>query len=184
MDRRAFLGSALGGFVLLQAPQDTVPAADPLRIPAAAGRSRAPVTDSSNDPVVQATEKQLKCTCGCNLDIYTCRTTDFTCGTSPELHKEIVALFQQGLTPEEVITAFVAQHGEEVLMAPKPEGFNLAGYLVPGLAVLTAGAVLALVIFKRSRQGSPVPAAAPVTVAAASTEEMERLKRALSEVAD
>ena len=182
MDRRSFLGSALGGFVLLQDPGA---AADPLRIPAAAGRSRAPVTDYSNDPVVQATEKQLKCTCGCNLDIYTCRTTDFTCGTSPELHKEIVALFQQGLTPEEVIAAFVAQHGEAALMAPKPEGFNLAGYLVPGLAVLTAGAILALVVFKRSRHAVTAPAAAaPVTVAEASTEEMERLKRALSEVAD
>lgn len=183
MDRRAFLGRALGGIVILQAPQDPAPPADPLRIPAAAGRSRSPVTDYSNDPVVQATEKQLKCTCGCNLDIYTCRTTDFTCATSPELHTEIVALFRQGLTPEEVITAFVARHGEAALMAPKPEGFNLAGYLVPGLAVLTAGAALALVLFKRSRLGTPL-AAAPVTAAEASAEELERLKRALSEVAD
>lgn len=188
MDRREFLGVTFGGLVLLQqAPDPAGSQADPLRIPAAAGRSRIPITDYNNDPIIKETELQLKCTCGCNLDIFTCRTTDFTCGSSPEHHLEIVELFKQGKTPEEVIAAFVAKYGEQSLMAPKAEGFNLAGYLVPGLATLAAASALGIYLLRRQREtpavvataGTSLPGAAPV-----SPEEMEKLKRALSEVAD
>ncbi|HEX9166841.1 MAG TPA: cytochrome c-type biogenesis protein CcmH [Gemmatimonadales bacterium] len=189
MHRRAFLGATFGGLVLL--PQAPVPPsagsqADPLRIPEAAGRSRMPITDYNNDPIIKQTELQLKCTCGCNLDIFTCRTTDFTCTYSPELHLEIVEFFKQGMTPEEVIAAFVAKYGEQALMAPKAEGFNLAGYLVPGLATLAAATTLAVYLLRRRRQAVAVAAAsgpAPDT-GAVSPEEMERLRKALSEVAD
>jgi cytochrome c-type biogenesis protein CcmH len=189
MDRREFLGVTFGGLVLLQQapPAPSGPQADPLRIPEAAGRSRLPITDYNNDPIIKETELQLKCTCGCNLDIFTCRTTDFTCAYSPELHLEIVELFKQGKTPEEVIAAFVAKYGEQSLMAPKAEGFNLAGYLVPGLATLAAALALGTYLLRRHREtpavvataGTTLPGAAPV-----SSEEMEKLKRALSEVAD
>jgi cytochrome c-type biogenesis protein CcmH len=189
MDRRRFLGSTLGGLVLLQqipTPDAAAPQADPLRIPEAAGRSRTATTDFDNDPVVKATEKQLKCTCGCNLDIFTCRTTDFTCTYSPALHQEIVVLFKEGKTSEEVITAFVQKYGEQSLMAPKAEGFNLAGYLVPGLLTLAAATALGVVLLRRHRAAEVVAATAPTMPGptAGSPEEMERLRRALSEVAD
>lgn len=191
MDRRSFLGSSLGAVALWQqAPAPTAaPDADPLRIPEAAGRSRMPVADLDNSEVIKKIENQLKCTCGCTLDIFTCRTTDFTCTSSPALHIEIVGLYQSGLTPEQVIAAFVEKHGEMSLMAPPAEGFNLAGYLVPGLAVLAAGTMLAVVLLRRNRQaavalaegGSASTATMPPV---ASPEEMERLKQALNEVAD
>ena len=98
------------------------------RRPAAPGAGDAP----DNDPFVTAVEHRLQCTCGCTLDVYTCRTTDFTCTYSPALHKEVLALQDQGKTADEIVAAFVAKYGEKVLMAPKPEGFNLAGYVVPG----------------------------------------------------
>ena len=72
-------------------------------------------------------ERKLKCTCGCNLDIFTCRTTDFTCQFSPALHKDVLQLRGEGKSPDEVIAAFVAKHGEQILMAPPAEGFNLVG---------------------------------------------------------
>jgi cytochrome c-type biogenesis protein CcmH len=190
MDRRQFLGATFGGLVLLQQapPAAPGPQADPLRIPEAAGQSRLPITDYNNDPLVKATELQLKCTCGCNLDIFTCRTTDFTCTYSPQLHLEIVDLFKQGKTSEEVIAAFVEKYGEQALMAPKAEGFNLAGYLVPGLATLAAAAGLGLYLLRRNRQVQPVAVAGAGRPAAGqpavSSEEMEKLKQALSEVAD
>ena len=40
---------------------------------------------------------------------------------------------QAGKTAQEILDAFVAKYGEKALMAPKPEGFNLAGYLLPGV---------------------------------------------------
>lgn len=192
MDRRSFLGTSLGALALW--PQDTAqapgqpPAADPLRIPDAAGRSRIPVQDLDNAEVIKGIEGKLKCTCGCNLDIFTCRTTDFTCTYSPQLHQEIVALYQQGNTPEQIIAAFVEKYGEQTLMAPPAEGFNLAGYLVPGLAVLTVGGVLAVVLGRRHRQQAVAavgaPAAGETAGGAVSASDMERLKKALDEVAD
>jgi cytochrome c-type biogenesis protein CcmH/NrfF len=96
----------------------------------------------------------------------------------------VLALRSQGKTAQQVLDAFVAKYGEKALMAPKPKGFNLAGYLVPGVTILSAGAALVVVIFRRRRAvaaAAPVPGAAPRT---ASDEEMERLRRALAEVED
>jgi cytochrome c-type biogenesis protein CcmH len=193
MRRRDFLvrAGALGLAGIAAAPARAQnPEADRLRIPEAVQR-RAAVTDWQNDETVKAIERRLKCTCGCNLDIFTCRTTDFTCGTSPELHKEVVALLEAGNGPDEVVAAFVAKHGEEVLMAPVREGFNWAGYLLPGTVLVVAGSVLGAVLVRRHRLARhaeaaiPVPADpdAPVAVAGASEEELRKLKQALQEVA-
>jgi cytochrome c-type biogenesis protein CcmH/NrfF len=103
-------------------------------------QARSAATAADNDAAVKAIEQRLKCTCGCNLDIYTCRTTDFTCTYSPALHREVLELRKEARDSDAIVAAFVTKYGEQVLMAPKPEGFNLAGYLLPGAAVLTAGA--------------------------------------------
>jgi len=135
-------------------------------------------------------EKTLKCQCGCNLDIYTCRTTDFTCTTSPALHRDIVALRSNGLTAEQIREEFVREYGEQALMAPKAEGFNLAGYFVPGLVMLTGVGLLTAWILRRQREVASVPSLAATqsmdiaAVQGATPEELERLQRALSEVKD
>ncbi len=147
-------------------------------------QERAAVTAADNDPIIKDLEHRLKCTCGCNLDIYTCRTTDFTCSYSPALHQEVLELRREAKDPEAIIAAFVAKYGERVLMAPKPEGFNLAGYLLPGAAVLTAGAVLVGLLWRRSRH-SPASAPAEATPAlSGSAADQERLRRALADVVD
>jgi cytochrome c-type biogenesis protein CcmH/NrfF len=186
IDRRRFLGVGLGALLLQrQTPSD----ADPLREPATAGKSRLPVTEFDNSDRVKGIERQLRCTCGCNLDVFTCRTTDFTCEYSPRMHLEVMDLVKQGKNPEEVVAAFVAKHGEQILMAPRPVGFNLAGYLVPGTLILLVGIILAVVLLRRHRLaqvagGDPVSSQALADPASASEEDLERLKRALSEVAD
>ena len=157
-----------------------------LRDPSAVGRPRQPTDVKENDPELQAIEQRLACTCGCTLDIFTCRTTDFSCTYSPALHREIVALRDEGKTAREVIDAFVAKYGEKALMAPKPQGFNLWGYLLPGVAITGAGIVLVSVLRRReavaaASAGGDSP---PAPLVSASTEEMERLRRALAEVDD
>ncbi len=164
LNRRAFFGAAaaLAGAAL----QDTVNAArvyDPNR----AGRAQAPITTADNDAHIQAIEKKLRCSCGCGLDIYTCRTTDFQCTYSPALHKEVLRLTGQGKTAQQVIDDFVAQYGQQALMAPPKRGFNLAGYFVPSIAILTREAAAAPV----GQTVAPSPAATP--------EELERLHREL-----
>lgn len=189
MDRRGFLGTAFASLLLPgQAGQGQ---ADRLRDPGAVGQSRAPVGTLDNDEVVKEIERKLKCTCGCNLDIFVCRTTDFTCQFSPALHKEVMELRDAGKSPEEVIAAFVEKHGEQILMAPKPEGFNLAGYLVPGIAILAVGAGIAAVIVRRqalrqadaqaARQSDGTTVSGPVSP---TDTDLQRLEKALTEVAD
>lgn len=152
-----------------------------LRDPAAAGPSQAPATARDNEAFVQTVEHRIKCTCGCNLDVYTCRTTDFTCSVSPRMHREVLALQDSGNNADQIVAAFVAKYGEQVLMAPKPEGFNLAGYLVPGAALLTGGVLLAWVLRRRIRA---LPRTAPATVASpqGTPDELERLNRELADL--
>ena len=144
-------------------------AGDPLFRPDVV-QERAVVTEGDNDPVVKGIEQRLKCTCGCNLDIYVCRTTDFTCQYSPALHREVLDLRNAGKDADEVVAAFVTKYGEQILMAPAPEGFNLAGYLVPGMAVLLAAA--------------PASADAGVLTPSLSAADQEQLRRALDDVQD
>src|SRR5574337_265664 len=172
--RRTFLGLAVGGAVLAAARTLSAQAQPrqpdslagrgklgTLYDPSAAGKPAAPTSAADNDARIQRIEKRLRCTCGCTLDVYTCRTTDFTCTYSPEMHKEVVALATAGLSDDAIVQRFVAQYGEQVLMAPPPVGFNLAGYLVPGILVTVLGAVLVWVLARR-RTVAPAPAVAPL----------------------
>jgi cytochrome c-type biogenesis protein CcmH len=189
LDRRRFLlrlGAAIA--VPQAAQQDSLAGRGDLgtlRDPYAAGRPRDRTIAGDADARIQAIEQRLACSCGCTLDVFTCRTTDFTCTYSPKLHREVVALYDEGKSAEEILDAFVAKYGEKALMAPKPEGFNLAGYWVPGAVIALAGAGLFALI---SRRRQAVAAAAPSAESGpppdATPEEMERLRRALSEVED
>jgi cytochrome c-type biogenesis protein CcmH len=172
-----------------------------LRDPAAAGRPRAPTEVADYDERIKSIEHRLACSCGCTLDIFTCRTTDFTCAYSPQLHREVVELDRAGKSAQEILDAFVDKYGEKALMAPKPEGFNLWGYLLPGSAILVAGGALVALISRRrvavagagtAEAGEPRlrldrlddGSAADSPAPPASAEEMERLRRALAEVDD
>jgi cytochrome c-type biogenesis protein CcmH len=195
VSRRGFLalaGSAAGGLALAagahaQGVDPARQAADSARrgslgYPSVAGRPRAPTTDGDNNAEIQAIEKKLLCTCGCTLDVYTCRTTDFSCTYSPALHREVVALYDEGRTAQEILDTFVAKYGEKALMAPEPEGFNLAGYLLPGVVVTGLGVMLAWVLTRRTAVGA---AEAPTPrIEGATAEELAELERALAEDGD
>ena len=106
----------------LQAAQDSLAgrgATGTLRDPSAAGRPPAADRSRGDDAEIQAIEQRLACSCGCTLDVFTCRTTDFTCTYSPELHREVLALRDEGKTAQQILDAFVAKYGEKALMAPE-----------------------------------------------------------------
>ncbi|MGH7535004.1 MAG: cytochrome c-type biogenesis protein CcmH [Gemmatimonadales bacterium] len=189
--RRTFLGR-LG--MLALAPvfqQDSLAgrgAIGTLRDPSVVGRPRRPTQLADYDERIKTIEQRLACNCGCTQDVFTCRTTDFTCTYSPALHREVLELDQAGKTADEILDAFVAKYGEKALMAPKPQGFNLWGYLLPGTAILASGVVLLAVISRRrvavSQGNSARQPATPPAGIEATPEEMERLRRALAEVED
>jgi cytochrome c-type biogenesis protein CcmH len=180
--RRDFLRAgalALVPMAAQQVPQDTAVA--PLQQPDLAGRPQDPVNDYANDPFIIGVERRLRCTCGCNLDIYTCRTTDFTCTYSPALHREIVALVQQHKSADEIIATFVAKYGESALMAPPKEGLNWAAYLLPGVAITLVGIVITWVLVRRTRVRVAEQAAAGGP-SAFSDEDEARLQAELEQV--
>ena len=163
-------------------PKDAIAAADKLAEPWLVGRPQDEITAMDNDLGVIALERRLHCTCGCTLDIYTCRTTDFSCTYSPALHKEIVAMVLAKQTPEAIVKAFVAREGEKMLMAPVASGFNLAGYLVPGLVVTSVGLALVAWLSRRRVAVAAVSVSPMATPLPPDPEALERLQRALDEV--
>jgi cytochrome c-type biogenesis protein CcmH len=73
------------------------------------------------------------------------------CGTtlqlsqSPQAERErvfIQRLIAEGATKDEVKDALVAEYGPEVLALPETEGFDLAAWLVPGVAIVVAGVAI------------------------------------------
>jgi cytochrome c-type biogenesis protein CcmH/NrfF len=90
-------------------------------------------------------ETQLKCNCGCGLDVHSCQF-QMQCGTSPAWSVRVRNELEAGKDEEEILAGFVADYGLTVLMAPPPEGFNLVGYLLPAFAIVTAGMLVGLVI--------------------------------------
>ena len=104
-----------------------------------------------------AVERKLRCQCGCTLDIFTCRTTDFSCQVSPAMHRDAVALVEGGYSAEEIVAAFVDGYGEKVLMAPPKRGFNLLGWVMP-FAVLAVGGTMLAVLLRRWRRRAEVAA--------------------------
>ena len=127
-------------------------------------------------------EQALRCQCGCPLGVYTCRTTDFSCQVSPAMHRDVMALVEGGYSAPEIIDAFVDTYGERVLMAPKKEGFNWAGYIVP-FAALGGGAVAVAVVLRGMHRRSMEVAASRAAVAPpngrASADELARLEAAI-----
>jgi cytochrome c-type biogenesis protein CcmH len=148
-----------------------------VRPPKPAGNAK--LTDDERDAV----EHRLHCQCGCTLDVYVCRTTDFSCQVSPAMHRDVMALIEGGYSAQEILDAFVDTYGEVALMAPKREGFNWAGYIVPFGALAAGGAALVTVL--RRMQQRTAAAVAPARKAGGdvpslgTADELERLDAAI-----
>ena len=123
-----------------------------------------------------ALEHSIRCQCGCTLDVFTCRTTDFSCQVSPAMHRDIMALVAGGYGADEIMNAFVSSYGDRALMAPPRVGFNILGYVLPGIAVSVGAVVIALVI-----RGLKHPSDAPRPVAGidATPDELARIDAAV-----
>ena len=153
-------------------------ASRPITLPPKPG-ARASMTAAERDEL----EHQIRCQCGCTLDVYTCRTTDFSCLVSPAMHRDILALVRGGYTGSEILDAFVKVYGERVLMAPSKEGFNLLGWMAPFVA-LGGGAVAVTVLvrnWRRATSARSIPVITPPrpTPIGVTEDELARLEAAV-----
>jgi cytochrome c-type biogenesis protein CcmH len=132
------------------------------------------LTDLQRDEL----ERKIHCQCGCTLDVFTCRTTDFSCQVSPAMHRDVVALIQGGYSAQEILDAFTNVYGDRVLMAPRKSGFDLVAWLTPGISVALVGALLVTVL-RRWRAAPAVHAPAPAGRIDATPDELARLEAAI-----
>jgi cytochrome c-type biogenesis protein CcmH/NrfF len=96
-------------------------------------------------------EDEVMCiVCGVTLELAT---------EAPQAIQErdfIRELINQGLTKDQIKDRLVAEFGSEVLAVPGTSGFDLAAWLVPGVAILFA-AVAILLGLRRWRRASITP---------------------------
>jgi cytochrome c-type biogenesis protein CcmH len=142
---------------------------------AALPNAKPSMTDAQRDDL----EHQIHCQCGCNLDVYTCRTTDFACSVSPAMHADVMGLVAGGHGAQEILNAFKAVYGEKVLMAPVRSGFNLVGYTMPFIA-LGAGAVVVAALLRRWKSQTPTTLPLAPTHIDATESELDALDAAVS----
>lgn len=141
---------------------------------AAKAKAVASMSDAQRDDL----EHQIKCQCGCPLDVYTCRTTDFSCSVSPRMHADVMSLVSGGYSSTEILRAFQDVYGERILMSPVKSGFNWLGYLLPSVAIATG----AIVLYTMIRRWGTRAALQGRTVAApsdATPQEREAIEAAL-----
>jgi cytochrome c-type biogenesis protein CcmH len=150
-------------------------AARPVRLPPKPG-----ATPSMTPLQRDALERRIHCQCGCTLDVFTCRTTDFSCQVSPAMHRDVMSLVEGGYGAQEIIDAFESAYGERVLMSPRKSGFNLVGWFAPGVALAVGAVVVGWLIRRWGRAGEhPVSPAAVAPPIDATPDELARLEAAV-----
>lgn len=120
-------------------------------------------------------ETSLKCNCGCGLDVHTCQFS-MQCGESPYWTQRIIESLEAGQDVETIKAGFVADFGTQVLMSPPAEGFNLLGYTLPAIAILTASMMIGLLVRGRETTAALDP------VGELTDEDAERLRAAMQKL--
>lgn len=115
----------------------------------------------------------------CGMSVYDCAGLGDSLALT--MKSGISDQLDQGKSEGEVLDFFTARYGEDVLLAPKKEGFGLLAYVVP----IAAAAVLALVLvvpfmkMRRRRRAGEVKAAVQPPPEPADQGYRERVEREL-----
>lgn len=152
----------------------------PVRLPAKAG-----ATPKLSDEEIVDFEKKIACPCPCTLDVYTCRTTDFSCGNSPAVHRDVQEMVKNGYSADEIMQAMIGVYGNGILMAPPKKGINLIAWFLPFAALGTGAVLLNSMLHKWRKNSDDAVLVSANDVAArrpdsgATVDEMARLRAAL-----
>jgi len=96
-------------------------------------------------------DEQLMCLCGCNQTIKNCPHEN--CSFAIPARKKIAEMTNAGKDEAEILDFFIQKYGEEILAAPKKEGFNLLGYIMPFVALIVAAGVIITILRKWTTRG-------------------------------
>lgn len=96
---------------------------------------------------------KLSCYCGTCPHLV---VSDCGCSTADQIKADVKKMIQAGMTEDQILNAYVAQHGQTVLAAPPARGFNLTAWLIPFAGFLVGATALA-VYLKRQRKDDDDP---------------------------
>ncbi|MEK6725050.1 MAG: cytochrome c-type biogenesis protein CcmH [Deltaproteobacteria bacterium] len=110
-----------------------------------------PIPNLAYADVQGEVEEAIMCQCGCGIVLKHCPHQN--CGYAIPARRYIADLVKNGKGKEEIIAIFVKRDGQKVLAAPKKEGFNLLGYILPFIALLGAAFFVSRVIKSWTSRG-------------------------------
>jgi cytochrome c-type biogenesis protein CcmH/NrfF len=121
------------------------------------------VTPLAN-PEVRRIGEMLRCMCGsCNYTLTSCNM--MSCHGAAEGRPMLLAMVEKGLTEQQILDEFVKKYGTSVLTKPPAEGFNLVGWIMPGIAI-GAGLMFIYWFIQRMRKpAAPLPELDPQLMA-------------------
>lgn len=97
---------------------------------------------------VEDIAQKLSCYCGTCPHLV---VSDCGCSTADQIKADVKKMIQAGMTEDQILNAYIAQHGQTVLAAPPARGFNLTAWLIPFAGFLVGASALA-VYLKRQRK--------------------------------
>jgi cytochrome c-type biogenesis protein CcmH/NrfF len=119
--------------------------------------------------------RTILCDCGCHPQ----SVHDCACGRAAEMRDEIrTTMAEQCLSADELVALYVERHGEQIRVAPTATGFNLVAWLGPSLGLLSALALM-LVVLRRWSRRHPAVGTEAAPVEPLDPDYRERLRRAL-----
>jgi cytochrome c-type biogenesis protein CcmH len=111
-------------------------------------------------PTVHDVASELMCQCGCGLTVAACQES-MTCNIGDSMVQEIQRRIDAGESKQEILNAFVAVYGEQVLASPRKSGFSLTVWVAPFVALALGGVVVSALVWAWVRR-RPAPVGAEV----------------------
>lgn len=142
------------------------------------GGSGAGVSPVVDEAAYKGVSDKLICQCGCNYGLSWC--PHLNCPSAPIIRQAIREKLATGQSEEQVLQAMVAQFGPAILAAPPAKGFDLAAWVMPGVAFLF-GLALVVYFLRRWRARVPAPVADPALLDPALRDSVEREMKRLEE---
>ncbi len=87
---------------------------------------------------------RLLCQCGCGQHLNGCNM--HPCGSAYPMRDKIRASLAAGRSEDDIVQDFVKEMGQVALAAPPAQGFGLAAWLMPVVALLLGGYVVVRVV--------------------------------------
>lgn len=105
--------------------------------------------------------KALLCDCGCSPQ----SVKDCACGHAEDLRVAMAQDATSGKSGEEIVAAYVAKHGQKILVTPPATGFNLIAWTGPAIGLLGTTVMIAFMLrrWRRASAALPQDAAPPLT---------------------